>query len=154
MLLCVYALMENRKGLVVDTCLTPANGHAERVAPPHIIKPSCAIRLRAIALSARIRPMTPRISSTNQCSVKVTPQADRSVSAGIKMVAEKEQTKFRECDRVGLAFRLAAAACNSDAAIVLASSVGMNAPVNCQLFQPLADRRRSTSAISATCAGG
>ena len=29
-----HALMENRCGLIVDTCLTPANGHAERIAAP------------------------------------------------------------------------------------------------------------------------
>src|SRR6185437_8473361 len=33
------ALMENRNGLVVDTCLTPADGHAERVAALHMIEP-------------------------------------------------------------------------------------------------------------------
>ena len=27
-----HGLMENRHGLLVDTCLTPAGGHAERVA--------------------------------------------------------------------------------------------------------------------------
>jgi hypothetical protein len=27
-----HALMENRNGLVVDACLTEANGHAERIA--------------------------------------------------------------------------------------------------------------------------
>jgi transposase len=30
-----HALMENRNGLVVDACLTPADGHAERVAATH-----------------------------------------------------------------------------------------------------------------------
>jgi hypothetical protein len=27
-----HALMENRNGLVVDACLTEANGHAEQIA--------------------------------------------------------------------------------------------------------------------------
>jgi hypothetical protein len=31
-----HALMENRNGLVVDACLTPADGHAERVAAAHL----------------------------------------------------------------------------------------------------------------------
>jgi hypothetical protein len=31
-----HALMENRNGLVVDACLTEANGHAERIAALHI----------------------------------------------------------------------------------------------------------------------
>jgi hypothetical protein len=33
------ALMENRNGLVVDACLTEANGHAERIAALHMIEP-------------------------------------------------------------------------------------------------------------------
>jgi transposase len=32
-----HALMENRNGLVVDACLTPADGHAERIAALHMI---------------------------------------------------------------------------------------------------------------------
>ena len=31
--------MENRNGLVVDACLTEANGHAERIAALHMIEP-------------------------------------------------------------------------------------------------------------------
>ena len=34
-----HALMENRNGLVVDACLTQADGHAERVAALHMIEP-------------------------------------------------------------------------------------------------------------------
>ena len=34
-----HALMENRAGLVVDACLTPADGHAERVAALAMIEP-------------------------------------------------------------------------------------------------------------------
>jgi transposase len=34
-----HALMENRNGLVVDTCLTQANGHAERQAALALIEP-------------------------------------------------------------------------------------------------------------------
>jgi transposase len=34
-----HALMENRNGLVVDACLTPADGHAERIAALHMIEP-------------------------------------------------------------------------------------------------------------------
>jgi transposase len=46
-----HALMENRNGLVVDACLTDANGHAERIAPLHMIEPR-ADRPRPIKLSA------------------------------------------------------------------------------------------------------
>ena len=34
-----HALMENRNGLVVDACLTEANGDAERIAALHMIEP-------------------------------------------------------------------------------------------------------------------
>ena len=43
--------MENRNGLVVDACLTPADGHAERVAALHMIEPH-ADRPQAITLGA------------------------------------------------------------------------------------------------------
>jgi hypothetical protein len=46
-----HGLMENRHGLLVDTCLTPADGHAERVAALAIIEPR-ADRPRAITLGA------------------------------------------------------------------------------------------------------
>jgi transposase len=34
-----HALMENRNGLIVDACLTQADGHAERIAALHMIEP-------------------------------------------------------------------------------------------------------------------
>jgi hypothetical protein len=46
-----HGLMENRHGLLVDTCLTPADGHAERVAALAMIEPH-ADRPRAITLGA------------------------------------------------------------------------------------------------------
>ena len=46
-----HALMENRNGLVVDACLTEANGHAERIAALHMIEPR-ANRPRPITLGA------------------------------------------------------------------------------------------------------
>jgi transposase len=46
-----HALMENRNGLVVDGCLTRADGHAERVAALHMIEPH-ADRARRITLGA------------------------------------------------------------------------------------------------------
>ena len=46
-----HALMENRNGLVVDACLTVADGHAERVAALHMIEPR-ADRPQAITLGA------------------------------------------------------------------------------------------------------
>lgn len=46
-----HALMENRSGLFVDACVTPADGHAERVAALAMIEPF-ADRPRAITLGA------------------------------------------------------------------------------------------------------
>jgi hypothetical protein len=46
-----HGLMENRHSLLVDACLTLADGHAERVAALHMIEPR-ADRPRAITLSA------------------------------------------------------------------------------------------------------
>jgi len=34
-----HALIENCNSLIVEACLTPANGHAERVAALHMIEP-------------------------------------------------------------------------------------------------------------------
>ena len=66
--------MENRHGLLVDACLTHADGHAERVAGLHMIEPH-ADRPRAITLGAdktydvrqfigdlRTRQVTPHIA--------------------------------------------------------------------------------------------
>jgi hypothetical protein len=44
-----HGLMENRSGLLVDACLTEADGHAERVAALHLIEPY-ADRPRPITL--------------------------------------------------------------------------------------------------------
>ncbi len=46
-----HALMENRHGLVVDACLTHADGHAERIAALHMIEPH-AERAGRITLGA------------------------------------------------------------------------------------------------------
>jgi transposase len=46
-----HALMENRSGLVVDTCLTAADGHAERIAALAMIEPR-ADRPIAVTLGA------------------------------------------------------------------------------------------------------
>lgn len=46
-----HSLMENRSGLLVDACLTRADGHAERVAALHMVEPR-ADRPRAVTLGA------------------------------------------------------------------------------------------------------
>jgi transposase len=135
-----HALMENRNGLVVDACLTPADGHAERVAALHMIEPR-ADRPQAITLGAdKAYDMADFVNELR--SMKVTPHVAQNTSGRssaidgrttrhggyavsqrirkrieeafgwIKTIAGQEQTKFRGCDRVGWAFTFAAAAYN------------------------------------------
>jgi len=134
------ALMENRNGLVVDACLTEANGHAERIAGLPMIEP-CADRPRAITLGAdkaydaedfvnELRSMnaTPHVAqNTNGRSSAIDGRTTRhpgyAVSqrirkrieeafGWIKTVAGQERAKFRGRERVGWAFTFAAAASN------------------------------------------
>src|SRR5262249_17901285 len=135
-----HALMENRNGLVVDACLTPADGHAERVAALHLIEPH-ADRPQAITLGAdkahdaedcvnelRSMKVTPHVAQntsgrSSAIDGRTTRHAGYAVSqrirkrieeafGWIKRVAGLEQTKFRGCDRVGWAFSFAATAYN------------------------------------------
>ena len=135
-----HALMENRNGLVVDTCLTPADGHAERVAALHMIEPR-ADRPQAITLGAdkaydaedfvnelRSMKVTPHVAqntsgrssaidgrTTRHAGYAVSQRIRKQIEEAfgwIKMVAGQEQTKFRGCDRVGWAFSFAATAYN------------------------------------------
>jgi hypothetical protein len=46
-----HALMETRNGLVVDACVTPADGHSERIAALHMIEPY-ADRPKPVTLGA------------------------------------------------------------------------------------------------------
>ena len=135
-----HALMENRNGLVVDACLTPADGHAERVAALHMIEPH-ADRPQAITLGAdkaydaedfinelRSMKVTPHVAQntsgrSSAIDGRTTRNAGYAVSqrirkrieeafGWIKRVAGLEQTKFRGCDRVGWACSFAATAYN------------------------------------------
>jgi Transposase domain (DUF772)/Transposase DDE domain len=135
-----HALMENRNGLVVDACLTEANGHAERIAALHMIEPR-ADRPRAITLGAdkaydaedfinelRSTNATPHVAQntsgpTSSIDGRTTRHAGYAISqrirkrieeaiGWIKTVAGQERTKFRGRERVGWAFALAAAAYN------------------------------------------
>jgi IS5 family transposase len=132
--------MENRSGLLVDACLTQANGHAERVAALHMIEPH-ADRPRPITLGGdkhfdaadfvnelRSMNVTPHVakntsnrrSAINRRTTRHRGYAAASVSASgieeafgwIKTVAGQEKTRFRGVARVGLAFTFAAAAYN------------------------------------------
>ncbi len=135
-----HALMENRNGLVVDACLTEANGHAERIAALHMIEPR-ADRPRPITLGAdkaydaedfvnELRSMnaTPHVAqNTNGRSSAIDNRTTRHVGYGvsqrirkrieeafgwIKTVAGQDRTKFRGRERVGWAFIFATTAYN------------------------------------------
>lgn len=135
-----HALMENRNGLVVDACLTEANGHAERIAALHLIEPR-ADRPKPITLGAdkaydaedfvnELRSMnaTPHVAQntsgrSSAVDGRTTRHAGYAVSqrirkrieeafGWIKTVAGQERTKFRGRARVGWAFTFAAAAYN------------------------------------------
>ena len=135
-----HALMENRNGLVVNACLTPADGHAERMAALHMIEPR-ADRPQAITVGAdkaydaedfvnelRSMKVTPHVAQntsgrSSAIDGRTTRHAGYAVSqrirkrieeafGWIKTIAGQEQTKFRGCDRVGWVFTFAAAAYN------------------------------------------
>jgi transposase len=135
-----HGLMENRSGLLVDACLTPADGHAERVAALHMIEPR-AERPRAITLGAdkaydaedfvnelRAMKVTPHVAqSTNGRRSAIDGRTTRHggylVSQRIrkrieeafgwmKTVGGQEKTRFKGVGRVGWSFTFAAAAYN------------------------------------------
>jgi transposase len=133
-----HGLMENRSGLLVDACLTRADGHAERVAALHMIEPR-ADRPRAITLGSdknfdtadfvnelRSLNVTPHVAqnTSNRSSAidrRTTRHAGYLASqrirkrieeafGWIKTVAGQEKTRLRGLGRVGFAFTFAAAA--------------------------------------------
>ena len=135
-----HALMENRNGLVVDACLTPADGHAERIAALHMIEPH-ADRPQAITLGAdkaydaedfvnelRSMKVTPHVAqntsgrssaidgrTTRHGGYAVSQRIRKRIEEAfgwIKIIAGQEKTKFRGRERVGWAFTFAAAAYN------------------------------------------
>jgi transposase len=135
-----HGLMENRHGLLVDACLTLADGHAERVAALHMIEPG-ADRPQAITLGAdkaydaedfvnelrsmRVTPHVAQNTSGRRSAIdrRTTRHSGYAVSqrirkrieeafGWIKTVAGQAKTKLRGRDRVGWAFTFAAAAYN------------------------------------------
>jgi len=135
-----HGLMENRSGLLVDACLTPADGHSERVAALHMIEPR-AERPRAITLGAdkgydtqdfvnelRTLKVTPHVAqntgnrrsaidgrTTRHGGYAASQRIRKRIEEAfgwIKTVAGQEKTKFRGAARVGFAFTFAAAAYN------------------------------------------
>jgi transposase len=135
-----HTLMENRSGLIVDTRVTRADGHAERIAALSMIEPR-ADRPRAITLGAdkaydaedfvnelrsmNVRPHVAQNTSGRRSAIdgRTTRHAGYAISQRIrkrieepfgwtKTVAGQRKTRFRGRDRVGWAFALAMAAYN------------------------------------------
>ncbi len=135
-----HDLMENRSALIVDTCLTSANGHAERIAALAIIEPR-ADRPRAMSGRAdkaygsedfvnELRSMNVRahVAQNADCrrsyiDRRTTRHAGYGMSqrfrkrieegfGGIKTVVGQRKTRFRGRNRVGWAFAFTAAAYN------------------------------------------
>ena len=135
-----HGLMENRSGLLVDACLTLADGHAERVAALHMIEPRTD-RPQAITLGAdkaydaedfvnelRSMRVTPHVAQNTSgrssaidgrttrhsgyaMSQRIRKRIEEAFS-WIKTVGGQRKTRFRGRDRVGWAFTFAAAAYN------------------------------------------
>ena len=135
-----HGLMENRHGLLVDACLTLADGKSERVAALAMIEPH-ADRPRAITLGTdkaydaqdfvnelRSMRVTPHVAqntngrrsaidgrTTRHGGYAVNQRIRKRIEEAfgwIKTVAGQDKTKFRGRDRVGWAFTFAAAAYN------------------------------------------
>jgi transposase len=135
-----HGLMENRSGLLVSTCLTPADGHAERVAALHMIEPY-ADRPRPITLGGdkgydaedfvnelRAMHVTPHVAQnisgrSSAIDGRTTRHGGYAISqrirkwieeafGWIKTVAGQEKTRFRGVGRVGFAFTFTAVAYN------------------------------------------
>ncbi|HEY6632490.1 MAG TPA: IS5 family transposase [Rhizobiaceae bacterium] len=135
-----HGLMENRHGLLVNACLTLADGHAERVAALHMVEPR-GDRPRAITLGAdkaydaedfvnelRSMKVTPHVAqntsgrasaidgrTTRHGGYAVSQRVRKRIEEAfgwLKTVAGQDKTRFRGRDRVGWAFTFAAAAYN------------------------------------------
>ena len=132
-----HGLMENRHGLLVDACLTLADGHAERVAALHMIEPRAdrptagadkaydaedfVNELRTMNVTPHVAQNTSGRSST--IDARTTRHGGYAVSQRIRKrieeafgwittIAGQEKSRFRGRDRVGWAFTFAAAAYN------------------------------------------
>lgn len=135
-----HALMENRSALIVDTCLTSADGHAERIAALTMIEPR-ADRPKAISVGAdkaydtedfvnELRSMNVRAHvaqntsgrrssidrrTTRHAGYGMSQKIRKRIEEGfgwIKTVGGQRKTRFRGRDRIGWAFAFTAAAYN------------------------------------------
>jgi transposase len=134
-----HALMENRCGLIVGACLTPANGHAERLAALAMIEPH-ADRPVAVTLAAdkgydaadfvnelktmNVRPHVAQ-NTTRRSAVDARTTRHPGYAASqrvrkrieeafgwMKTIGGMRRPMLRGTDRVGWAFIFAAAAYN------------------------------------------
>lgn len=135
-----HALMENRSGLLVDACLTPADGHSERIAALAMIEPRAG-RPNGVTLGAdkgydasdfvnelrtmNVRPHVAQNVSGRRSAIDrrttrhpgyVASQRIRKrieeAFGWMKTIAGQRKTKFRGIERVGWSFAFAAAAYN------------------------------------------
>lgn len=134
-----HALMENRSGLLVETCLTQAGGHAERVAALAMIEPR-ADRPRAVTLGAdrgydaadfvnelRTLNVRPHVAQNTTRRSAIDGRTTRHPAYGasqrvrkrieeafgwMKSVGGRPRPMLRGLPRVGFAFTFAAAAYN------------------------------------------
>jgi hypothetical protein len=124
-----HVLMENRNGLVVDACLTQADGHAERIAALHMIEPHAdgpktvtlgadkaydaedfVNELRSMKVTAHVAQNIAGRSSaidgrtTRHGGYAISQRIRKRIEEAfgwIKTIAGQEKTKFRGRDRVG-----------------------------------------------------
>jgi len=134
-----HIVMENRNGLAVAGCLTPADGFAERAAALELIEPLAKSRritlgadkgydTAAFVAALRERGITPHVSQNNnrrrsaidgrttrhvgyRMSQALRPMIER-VPAWLKNVAGQRKTKLRGKARVGWSFLFNLAAYN------------------------------------------
>ena len=132
-----HALMENRNGLVVDACLTPASGHAERIAALHMIEPRADRRgvtlgadkgydaedfvneLRSMGVTPHVAAKTSRSALDKRTTRHAGYKASQIIRKRIEEVfgwtkssAGLRQTHHRGLHRVGWQFTFVAAAYN------------------------------------------
>ena len=162
-----HALMENRNGLVVDACLTPADGHAERVAALHMIEPH-ADRPQAITLGAdkaydaedfvnelRSMKVTPHVAQDTErafvgdrwphdapCRLRHQSAHPRDNRRSLRLDQDGLRTRANQVSRMRsrwMGLQIRCHRLQSDAAAEAVGGVGMSTPPNCQI-----NRRRRT----------
>jgi IS5 family transposase len=135
-----HALMENRSGLIVNACLTPADGHAERTAALAMIEAHANRRVgvtlgadkgydaRVFVNELRSMYVRPHVAqntngrrsaidrrTTRHKSYEVSQRIRKRIEEAfgwMKTVAGQRKTKFQGIERVGWSFAFAAAAYN------------------------------------------